>query len=309
MFLIDDLLLAPGKAALFIFQELARKAQEEFLDDDSVKRELQEIYNLLSSGKISEAEFDGRENVLLERLAQIAKLKFPGIAGADETVDTEALQESAAEPVTVLAPDQPIGIHAAPPVAAIESQFKIAPLRAPDSPDVDLSAGVLQAVRAFSHLLSPVTTTDEPANKGPKKPELWLSELDTVTNHVQPPCEPLPAAVVKAASASPPPLQPQPAPAAPTPAPSVLPPAPKPFGMSDAVDTALRTLAITRLKVSSVISAGKADDGWRVGVELVERAAVPDSGDLLGVYEVELNHAGDVTRYERTRVRRRNDLK
>ena len=33
MFLIDDLLMAPGKAVLFVFQELARKAQEELLDD------------------------------------------------------------------------------------------------------------------------------------------------------------------------------------------------------------------------------------------------------------------------------------
>jgi hypothetical protein len=42
---------------------------------------------------------------------------------------------------------------------------------------------------------------------------------------------------------------------------------------------------------------------------LVERAAVPDTGDLLGIYEVQLNQTGDVTRYERTRVRRRNDLR
>src|SRR4051812_2617407 len=59
MFLIDDLLTAPGKAVMFVFQEMVRKAQEELLDDDSVKKELQEIYNLLSSGKISEAEFEG----------------------------------------------------------------------------------------------------------------------------------------------------------------------------------------------------------------------------------------------------------
>jgi hypothetical protein len=76
MFLIDDLLCAPGKAILFIFRELANKGLEELLDDESVKRELQELYNLLSSGKISEAEFEGRENRLLERLEQIARLKF-----------------------------------------------------------------------------------------------------------------------------------------------------------------------------------------------------------------------------------------
>jgi hypothetical protein len=79
--------------------------------------------------------------------------------------------------------------------------------------------------------------------------------------------------------------------------------------MSEAVDSALRTLAVTRLKLSSITSAVKVEDGWRVAVELVERAAVPDSGDLLGVYEVQVNHTGDVTGYERTRMRRRNDLR
>src|SRR5207244_13364681 len=107
MFLIDDLLAAPGNAVLFLFQELVRKAQEELLDDESVKRELQEIYNLLSSGKISEAEFEGRENGLLERLEQIAKLNFQSKPAVNGT-----------------APHR---------VAFIESKFDIALLSAPSS--------------------------------------------------------------------------------------------------------------------------------------------------------------------------------
>ena len=70
----------------------------------------------------------------------------------------------------------------------------------------------------------------------------------------------------------------------------------------------MQALSVTRLKASSVTSVVSADDGWRVSVELVERKAVPDTNDLLGVYEVHVNPAGIVTRYERTRVRRRNDL-
>ena len=293
MFLIDDLLNAPGKAILFVFQELARKAQEELLDDESVKRELQEIYNLLSSGKISEAEFEGRENGLLERLEQIAKLKFQSKPGVDAT--------------------------APHPVPVIESQFDIAPLSAPDSQDFTLNADVFKALRSLSHLVSPVGSADSVpelasptltiSDKEPQRSERSLSELAAVADHVQPSCEPMPAAVVESVSSSPLPIQPQPAPVATTPAPSVASSAPKPIQMSDAVDIALRTLAITKLKVSSIISAAKADDGWRVAVELVERAAVPDSGDLLGVYEVQLNHTGEVTRYERTRLRRRNDLR
>src|SRR5437870_5771246 len=181
MFLIDDLLNAPGKAILFVFQELARKAQEELLDDESVKRELQEIYNLLSSGKISEAEFEGRENGLLERLEQIAKLKFQSKPGADAT--------------------------APHPVPVIESQFDIAPLSAPDSQDFTLNADVFKALRSLSHLVSPVGSADSVpelasptltiSDKGPQRSERSLSELAAVADHVQSSCEPMPAAVVE----------------------------------------------------------------------------------------------------------------
>jgi hypothetical protein len=333
MFLIDDLLTAPGKAALFVFQELARKAQEELLNDESVKRELQEVYNLLSSGKISEAEFEGRENRLLERLEQIAKLKFQIESGTDAMANTVTYHESSAD--------------AARPQAApvIESQCDIASFSATGSQDFALRADVFEALRSLSHLISPVSsdaTTDEriidsrPINskdqrdtahesansvpelrspaltisdKEPQRSEPSLSKLAAVVDHVQPSREPMPATVVESVSSSPRLIQPQPAPVERTPAPSVAPSAPKPIQMSDAVDIALRTLTITRHKVSSIISAAKADDGWRVAVELVERAAVPDTGDLLGIYEVQLNHAGEVMRYERTRVRRRNDLR
>ena len=76
MFLLDSLLLAPGKAVVAMLEELAKKAQEEFLDDASVKKELQDIYALLESGTISEKEFDSREVGLLQRLEQIARAKF-----------------------------------------------------------------------------------------------------------------------------------------------------------------------------------------------------------------------------------------
>jgi hypothetical protein len=287
MFLIDDLLTAPGKAALLVFEELARKAREELLDDESVKRELQEIYNLLSSGKISEAEFEGRENGLLERLEQIAKLKFQSAPGADAMANT--FHESAEEILPQSAP-------------VIESRFDMASLGAPDSQDFTSRADVLETLRSLSHLFSPAssdTTTDEQIiDSGEINSDL---QTDTV--------QPIPAAVVESVSSPPPPIQPRHAPVATTPAPSVASSAPKAIQMSDAVDIALRTLTITRLKVSSIINAAKADDGWRVGVELVERAAVPDTGDLLGIYEVQLNHTGDVTRYERMRLRRRNDLR
>src|SRR3954454_16056557 len=75
MFIIDDILTAPGKAMLFLVRELAKKAKDDFLDDDTAKQELQEIYALLDSGNISGSEFESRELRLLHRLEQIARVK------------------------------------------------------------------------------------------------------------------------------------------------------------------------------------------------------------------------------------------
>ena len=94
MFLIDDVLLAPGKAAYLLFQELARKAQEEWLDDDVIKRELQELYGMLEAGGISEKEFEARECRLLERLEQIARIKFQDKWGAAEAPVEAPIVES-----------------------------------------------------------------------------------------------------------------------------------------------------------------------------------------------------------------------
>lgn len=66
--------------------------------------------------------------------------------------------------------------------------------------------------------------------------------------------------------------------------------------------------ALVNLKVSGVIAVSRVQDGWRVTVELVERSAIPDGQDLLGVYEVRLDQEGGMVGYERVRVRRRSDL-
>lgn len=75
MFLIDDLLLAPGKAVFFLFESLAKKAQEELFDDEPLKQELQELYRLLESGQLTDEEFAAKECQLLEALEQISRLK------------------------------------------------------------------------------------------------------------------------------------------------------------------------------------------------------------------------------------------
>jgi hypothetical protein len=93
--------------------------------------------------------------------------------------------------------------------------------------------------------------------------------------------------------------------------PAMQPMQPMPGGglsIGQVIQSASRALAFLNLKVSAITSVSPCEDGWRVTAELVERRGVPDSSDLIGVYELRLDTAGNVMRYERTRMRRRSDL-
>jgi hypothetical protein len=51
----------------------------------------------------------------------------------------------------------------------------------------------------------------------------------------------------------------------------------------------------------SVISIERKDAEWHVGVEVVEVSRIPDSADILAVYDVRLDRAGDLLSYRRIR--------
>lgn len=57
----------------------------------------------------------------------------------------------------------------------------------------------------------------------------------------------------------------------------------------------------------NVIEVEKENTGWKVLVEVLERKAVPDSQDLIGIYEVILGARGEILGYKRTKVRHRTD--
>lgn len=248
MFLLDNLLMAPGKGVMFLFKELARKAQEEWLDDDSLKQELQEMYALFEAGKISEREFEERECRIVERLQQIARAKYQQKWGTQTDI-----------------------------AEAIVSEF---------IPDLPAEAETLIET-SVQPLMNVPPEPAAPALLPPAPPPLQL-----------PPVEAVPA--------------PQPAPIAapPVETPAGLAPS-RPAGgltLNQAIDGALRGLSLLNLKVSSITGVTRTEDGWTVAAELVERRGVPDTSDLLGLYELRLDDAGNVVRWERTRMRRRCDL-
>lgn len=67
--------------------------------------------------------------------------------------------------------------------------------------------------------------------------------------------------------------------------------------------------AVMGLEVSSITGVSKVkDDGWQVTVELIERKAIPDTQDLLGLYEVRLDEDGHLISFDRKKVRHRMNV-
>jgi hypothetical protein len=59
---------------------------------------------------------------------------------------------------------------------------------------------------------------------------------------------------------------------------------------------------MTGRSAESVVGIERAgEDGWRVTVEVVETHRIPDSADILAVYDTEVDADGDLVAYRRAR--------
>jgi Gas vesicle synthesis protein GvpO len=65
---------------------------------------------------------------------------------------------------------------------------------------------------------------------------------------------------------------------------------------------------LTGHAVETVISLAPCDEGWKIGVEVVETRRIPDSADILASYEVQLDSSGDLVSYRRTQRFARGQL-
>ena len=69
------LLSAPFRGLLWIFEEVAKRAEQELYDEDAVKAELMDLYMKLEAGSITEEEFGRQEAELVKRLEAIEEHK------------------------------------------------------------------------------------------------------------------------------------------------------------------------------------------------------------------------------------------
>jgi len=60
---------------------------------------------------------------------------------------------------------------------------------------------------------------------------------------------------------------------------------------------------------NGVTGLTKAEEGWVVLLEAIERKAIPDAMDVLGLYELRLDNNGDLLGLDRKRLRKRGETK
>ena len=80
--------------------------------------------------------------------------------------------------------------------------------------------------------------------------------------------------------------------------------------MKEMIESVKRDVnVLTGLKVNAVTGTTKDEETgfWNVEVELLERTGIPDTMDMLGIYEVSVDENGDVLEFVRKGLRKRGD--
>jgi hypothetical protein len=69
---------------------------------------------------------------------------------------------------------------------------------------------------------------------------------------------------------------------------------------NEAAREGLRQISeLTGKRPEGVTGLERTDDGWVVGVEVIEDRRIPSSSDILAIYEAEFGTAGDLVSYRR----------
>lgn len=71
---------------------------------------------------------------------------------------------------------------------------------------------------------------------------------------------------------------------------------------SEAAQTGLaRVSELTGKDALAVTEVSPTDEGWLIGVEVVEQNRIPSSSDTLAIYEIETDLSGELLAYRRAR--------
>ena len=75
----------------------------------------------------------------------------------------------------------------------------------------------------------------------------------------------------------------------------------KKSGIAVAAEAARQLLELTGREVEGVTGLERSEDGWTIQVEVVEMRRIPDTTDVLALYELDVDEDGDLDGYRRLR--------
>lgn len=64
-----------------------------------------------------------------------------------------------------------------------------------------------------------------------------------------------------------------------------------------------------KIPANGVTGVSKTEEGWIVLMEALERRAIPDTMDVLGLYEIRLDSEGNLLGFGRKKLRKRGETK
>ena len=71
---------------------------------------------------------------------------------------------------------------------------------------------------------------------------------------------------------------------------------------SEAAKTAMRQIVeLTAKRAEGITRVQRTEDGWLIGVEVVEDRRIPSSADILATYEADIDADGELMSYQRVR--------
>lgn len=81
------------------------------------------------------------------------------------------------------------------------------------------------------------------------------------------------------------------------------------INLEEIIDKGREKIAkLTGLKPVAVVEVNPVDqDRWSLKVELLEREGIPNTMDLIGLYDVDLDDTGNILSYSRVDLRKRGD--
>lgn len=85
MFLIDDILFSPVRGLIWVFREIHAAAEKDKAGESvAITARLGELYMMLETGQMTEAEFEAAEKTLLDRLDVLQEEADAGAVDTDE---------------------------------------------------------------------------------------------------------------------------------------------------------------------------------------------------------------------------------